>query len=123
MAARLSRFRVGKQRLPATTRPSEAGYTRVIRSQMKSIEDTVTEIIQSIEGVTEEAVKAGLEPIFKRSQELVPVDTHALRNSGYIETRKTNRGVTGEVGYAKGGSPHYAVFVHEMVDIPHAAPT
>lgn len=121
--ARSVRFRVGRQRLSKTVRPSEANYTRQIRSQMKHIEDTITRLVSAIEGLTPEALEYAVQPIFDKSQHYVPVDTQALKNSGFIEAEVTSKGGRAVVAYGKGGKPEYAVFVHEMVDYKHDAPT
>ncbi len=61
--------------------------------------------------------------IFDRSQELVPVDTGALKNSGYVETETIPDGFEVRIGYAKGDDPPYANFVHEDLTKHHDAPT
>lgn len=126
MAARLARFRVGPQRITAGVSPSQAGYARQIRSQMESVERSYTRLIGTLRSDTHEAVRRMLQPVFDRSQELVPVKTGVLKASGYIETRRRGRGgnqVIGEVGYGKGNIPPYTVFVHENLDVHHAPPT
>lgn len=120
--ARIS-FPIGYQRIPASTRPSQASYTRAIRSQMEQIIKNAQAVIAAIEGDSIDALKYALEPIYDESQILVPVDTGRLKASGFIEARKTGRGVTGAVGYGKGGDPYYAVYVHEHLELRHEAPT
>ncbi len=124
MAGRLARFRVGTQRVTGNISPSQAGYTRQIRSQMVQVEKNYTRLIETLQASTEEAVRKMLQPVFDRSQVLVPVKGGDLKSSGYIETRiKANGLVVGEVGYGRGGVPPYAVFVHENLDAHHASPT
>lgn len=124
MVARRVRFRVGPGRITTGMMPHTANYTRQIRQQMKSVEDSFTRFVNTIQANTPAAIEAALQPIFKRSQVLVPKKTGALKNSGFIEVRtdlKVNP--RGEVGYGRGGVPHYAAIVHENLDAQHAAPT
>jgi hypothetical protein len=90
---------------------------------MKSIEGSYTRLIKTLRADSLEAVRQMLQPVFDRSQELVPVKTGILKASGYIEVRRRHGTVVGEVGYGKGGRPPYAVFVHENLDVHHAPPT
>jgi len=91
---------------------------------MKSVEQAFTRFVDIIDANTPAAVEAALRPIFERSQELVPVKSGALKRSGFIEIRKGSKGQTfGEVGYGKGGVPHYAALQHENLDFLHKAPT
>ncbi len=123
MAARTVRFRVGTQRITGGISPSQAGYTRDIRSQMRSIEKSYTRLVETLGASTEAAIEQMLQPVFDRSQVLVPVKTGVLKASGYIQTQRRGGTAVGEVGYGKGGKPSYAVFVHENLDAQHASPT
>ncbi len=124
MAVRRVRFNVGSKRLTAGTHPGQASYTRAIRSQMKQVEGNYRRAVEMLRTNTPEAMRQMLQPVFDRSQVLVPFKTGALKASGYIEIRRRNKDVVvGEVGYGKGGKPPYAVFVHENLDAHHAAPT
>ena len=124
MATRKVRFRIGARRITRGADPTASGYTRDIRAQMKSIEQSFTRFIDTIQANTPAAVEAALMPIFVRSQELVPVRSGKLKRSGFLEIRKGSKGQTqGEVGYAKGGVPHYAGLQHENLDFQHKAPT
>ncbi len=114
-------FNVGRVRVTRVVGPSEAGYIRSIREQMKAIIENVQKVIDRIENVTPEALVFGVQPIFDKSQELVPVDTGRLKASGFVVTRDTAAGVGVFVGYGRFGKPHYAGFVHERLDIRHAA--
>lgn len=114
-------FNVGRVRVTRVVSPSEAGYIRSIRNQMKGIIENFQKVIERIENVTPEALVFGVQPIFDKSQELVPVDTGRLKASGFVVTRDTARGVGVFVGYGRFGKPHYAGFVHERLDVRHAA--
>ena len=80
-------------------------------------------MLRSVEGSTPEAIEAGLRLIFNKSQEYVPVDTGVLKDSGYVEVVPGFFRHKGEVGYARDGSPPYAIIVHELVENQHEPPT
>lgn len=113
---------VGRVRVPGMGRYDfgSANYTRAMKAQMDQIVLRLSKTIKGIKNVTPEAIKAGLQPIMDLSQTYVPVDSGDLKRSGFIETRQTSTGVRAWIGYAKGGTPHYAAWVHEMMHIPHA---
>lgn len=69
------------------------------------------------------AAQHSVQPIFDESQVLVPVDTGALKASGFIEVAKTSRGVQAIVGYGANGSPPYTIIVHENLEFHHMPPT
>lgn len=124
MAVRRIRGRVGRARLTNKyVSPAESGYTLNIRNQMQSIEETITDVINAIQGATPDALIYGLQPVFDLSQEFVPVKTGDLKASGYLEAKETANGAVAEIGYAKGGNPHYGVFVHEDMEAHHEPPT
>ncbi len=114
---------VGRVRRTVAASPSEKNYIKSIRDQMHVIKQNILKVINHIENITPEAIRYGLKPIFDESQRLVPVDRGGLKASGFIEVRKTATGSTAAIGYARYGRPHYAGFVHERLDIPHAPPT
>ena len=119
----VTRVSIGSRRITSGTRGSVAGATRDIRAQFKGIETRLRETISNIKDATPDAVRHGLQPIFDKSQEYVPVDTMELKNSGYLEVRESSHKVEAEIGYARGGHPHYAVIVHEDPDLQHKSPT
>lgn len=113
-------FNVGRVRVTGSAKISEVGYIRSIREQMDAIAGNVQALIDHVEEVTPAALIFGAQPIFDRSQELVPVDTGDLKASGFIETRDTASGVGVFLGYGRFGKPFYAGFVHERLDVRHA---
>lgn len=117
------RARIGRQRIGGSVRPSEASYTRSIRSQMDTILENFNRVVNGLEEISADGLEYALRPTFEKSQELVPVDTGDLKNSGYLEVRRTARGVAAEIGYSKGGNPHYGPFVHETLEFYHEPPT
>ena len=61
-----------------------------------------------------EILLEALEPTFAKSQVYCPKDTGTLVKSGYLEAQQTRNGAQAAMGYAKGGNPYYAVYVHEI---------
>ena len=114
-------FSVGRVRVTGSAKISERGYIRSIRKQMDAIIGNVKKAIKHIKEVTPEALVFGIQPVFDLSQELVPIDTGDLKASGFIETRETSSGAQVFVGYGRHGRPFYAGFVHERLDVRHAA--
>jgi hypothetical protein len=114
---------VGLRRISAGTYSAQAASTRAARQNLKSAIAAVQRVLEKVENATPEGLRYAVQPIFDRSQELVPVDTGKLRDSGYIEVTSTARGSRVVVGYAKAGDPHYAVYVHENLYAKHLPPT
>jgi hypothetical protein len=79
--------------------------------------------ISHITDAAPEALKLALEPTFRASQEQVPVDTGALKDSGYLEIVRRGKNSVVEIGYGRNGFPDYAAVVHEDTTVPHKSPT
>ncbi len=122
MASQLN-ISVGRTTLGRGLSPSMANYVEVMREQMKVVQRNMVKVISHIEGVTAEAIRFGLQPIFDKSQLYVPVDTGDLKRSAFIEVRKGASGLSAAIGYARYGRPNYAALVHERLDFRHAPPT
>ena len=74
--------------------------------------------------VIPEAMVEALEPTMDLSDHYAPKDTHTMVNSRYNEVRRSRGGhVRAEVGYNRHGEAPYTIFVHEMPQFFHAAPT
>lgn len=114
---------IGRVRVTKVVSPSEAAYIGQMKSQSDQIVRNMQKAISHIEKTTVDSLLFGLEPIYDESQRLVPVDTGRLKRSGFTEARKRAGGATAQIGYARFGRPFYAAFVHERIDIRHAAPT
>jgi len=76
-----------------------------------------------MEEETAPIVVDALKPTFEKSQKYCPKDTGDLVSSGYLESRKFRGNVVAEIGYARGNKPSYAIYVHEMLEYRHKAPT
>lgn len=67
------------------------------------------------------ALHAEVQPIFDRSQQLVPVDTSALQQSGKLhESVISGDTVSQEISYGDAATAHYAEVVHEDLAARHA---
>lgn len=69
-----------------------------------------------------EGVAAAAKMVYDKSQELVPVETGALKESGRIEVTGTGFGAKATVAYGGPTAPH-AFVVHEDLEAYHAPPT
>ncbi len=117
------RLSVGRVNMGRSLSPAMNNYTEIMRDQMKMIQNNMKKVIAHIENVTAESIRFGLQPIFDKSQEYVPIDTGKLKRSGFIEVRKTARGAQAAIGYGRFGRPNYAALVHERLDFRHKSPT
>lgn len=114
---------VGRQRLTKATPANQAGYVSSIRSAFKRITDNYEKVIGELQGASIDILYDALQPTFELSQKYCPKDTGKLVESGFLEKAGTKNQPRVVMGYAKGGDPFYAVFVHELSHLHHAAPT
>jgi hypothetical protein len=114
---------VGRIRNRKGVQPFEAGYIESVKSSFKGILDNMQQFVDWVPQTTSEILYDALIPTFNKSQVYTPVDTGDLKRSGFLEQEATKNGARVVIGYGRAGNPNYAAFVHERVDIPHAAPT
>lgn len=121
----MAKFRatVGTRRITKSLDPSAASYTRSIRQQMKTIEENVTEFINTVRNATPRVLEKALQPTFDKSQVRVPKDTGELKDSGFLTVTRKGKIVQAEMGYGLAGNPFYAAYVHERTDVAHKSPT
>ena len=93
------------------------------RAEMAAIVKELSRRLNAIKNATPMALEVALTPTFAKALVYTPVATGKLRASGYMQLKEGSRGPEIEIGFGKGGSPSYAAYVHEMVNIPHTAPT
>lgn len=116
-------------KIGASVGPKYGGNTfagnnaRNARAEMAAIVAELKRRINAIKEATPAALEEALTPTFAKAIAYTPVATGKLRASGYMEMKQGIRGPEIEIGFGKGGNPSYAAYVHEMVNIPHAAPT
>jgi len=92
-----------------------------LKASLKKLEKQIQVKIDSVEGVSEEALLSLGNDILNRSLEIVPVETGALKKSAFIEANRTISGPSVTLGYNKDGSAPHAVFAHEIG--PYKKPT
>jgi len=103
--------------------PSEGRYIAQMQAQVEALTKDLMSFIDQIEDFSPEIIKDALMPTFTKAKVYTPKLTHALVNSGYLEIVSFKAKPRVEMGFARGGEPYYAVYVHEMVGFQHAAPT
>ncbi len=117
------RVGLGKQFSRRTMYPSEAGYIQNVNMQMREITKQVEQVISELEDISEDVIMEALQPTFEKAKYYTPKDTMELVESAYLEKTGFRGKPRVEKGFAKGGSPHYAVYVHEILEYQHAEPT
>lgn len=117
------RLQVGKITSRGAKYPWEPGYVASVEKQVRELTDILRSICDQFGDVTPEICRDALEPTFEKSKVYCPKDTHRLVNSGYLEITGFRGQPRVEMGYAKGGDPHYAVLVHENLNMHHQPPT
>lgn len=115
---------IGKQYVRGDGRwPSEAGYIAMMASAAKSITDQLLSVLDQFEDATEDIMIAALEPTFEKAISYTPVDTTALVKSAYLEKNSFRGKPSVEMGFARGGVPNYAMYVHEITSYKHFNPS
>ena len=118
------KINVGLQRQRSTPlSPSEPGYVAQMQQQSKMLTDALLDILDQFEGVSEDLMIQALEPTFEKAKMYTPKDTLELVESAYLEKTPFRGKPRVEMGFARGGSPDYAVYVHEIMSYQHEAPT
>ena len=93
-------------------------------AKLQAIRKRFVKVIEELQGVAPQVVLDALQPIKDRADYYCPVDTGALKASGYLVVRvASNEKIVAELGYGKGGRPPYAPIVHERTDVKHKSPT
>lgn len=113
-------FNIGVQ---PTMPTSATGYASSVQSQMAKIEDAYEQLFEAIREASPEIIYNALIPTKALAEYYTPVKTGKLRASSYLEVTQRGEMPRVELGFAKGGDPPYAVYVHEMVQNYHVAPT
>lgn len=98
-------------------------YLPEMQRQFRAIMDTYSKVLETIDNVLPEIMYEALKPTLNLAKSYTPVDTGALRDSGFLEQRSEKGKPFVVIGFAKGGSPNYAPIVHERVDLAHTYPT
>lgn len=117
------RVSVGRQNITALTPTTQTQYIKGIRNQMRQITSNYEKLISELQGQGAEVLLEALQPTFVLSQKYVPKDTGKLAASGFLEIDRRSRTARVVLGYGKGGEPHYAILVHELLHLQHKSPT
>ena len=104
-----------------TSSPAFQRRGKQLKASLKKLEKQIQEKIDSIKDVSAETLESVGQEILDRSQELVPVETGALKKSAFIETNKDSNETSVSIGYNKDGTAPHAVFAHEIG--PYSNPT
>jgi hypothetical protein len=91
--------------------------------EIQMLADALKRIPSHMTNILEKSLYEEANIIFNESQKLVPVDTGALKTSGFVHApRRENNRVFVRVTYG-GSAAHYALYVHENLYARHTAPT
>src|SRR3954471_14983203 len=114
MAIKRINVNIGVSRMRRTPLfPSEPGYTAQMRSSSKSVIDALLNVLEQFEDVSNEIMIEALHPTMELAVYYTPVDTGELVESAYLEEAEFRGKPRIEIGFGRGGVPHYAVIVHE----------
>jgi hypothetical protein len=97
-------------------------YTANAIKSSKAITDAILGIFDQFEEAATEIMIESLEPTLELADYYCPKDTGDLVNSHYIKEARKGSESRVEIGYALGGVPRYAAFVHEATWIPRRTP-
>jgi hypothetical protein len=117
------KLQIGKIRSTGDKYPWEPGYVEAIKAQCEDLKKIFTSICQQFVAVTPELLKESLRPTYEKSRVYCPKRTGDLVGSSYLEITDYRGSPRVEMGYARGGNPHYAVLVHENLNMWHRPPT
>lgn len=95
-----------------------------LAQQLSVLENNFRSWVLHLTGQSGEVLREALQPTLVKAKKYCPVLTGELRESGYLEVRRTGPlgSYQAEIGFAKGGKPSYAIYVHE-VPYNHRSPT
>jgi hypothetical protein len=105
-------FRAAMGREGGMTVSSNSSFVSDVNRQVSHLISNYEAFIENIDSQAGDIVMEALEATFEKSQNIVYLEKNTTK--GYSQV---------EIGYAKGGTPDYAVAVHEDLDVHHASPT
>lgn len=93
------------------------------RTAFAKIEENFRMWTLHLGGQSGEVLKEALSPTLDKAKRYCPKKSGKLRSSGYLEVVKGGNGAyQAEIGFGRGGTPDYTIYVHEVPYI-HAPPT
>lgn len=93
------------------------------RISMADVIKKYAQFADYIEGITPDILVYAMHEAFDLSQVYVPVETGALRDSGYLIITNRGKKPQVEIGYGRNNEPNYAALQHENMEFHHKAPT
>ena len=91
---------------------------------LKNLQKVKDQLYLSVNREVENGINKVMKEVFDKSQELVPVKTGALRESGHLTYKTAPSGTSSEAEITYGDDEvDYAIFVHENLQSWHEAPT
>jgi hypothetical protein len=124
MAQKRLHVGIGARRTRKNARfASESAFIAEMRQTSNDVCRAMLDILDQFEDVSEEIMINALEPTLDRAKYYCPKDTLELVNSAYLEEARFRGKPRVEIGFAKGGDPVYAIYVHEILDYKHDEPT
>lgn len=117
----IAKITIGKSNLRVVgTTADELG--RNAQVAFSEITDNFKWYVDQLEGYLPQDLASALEPTKELAEYYCPKDTGALVESSYLAVEKYRGGCRVEFGFARGGIPDYAIYVHEM-PFRHESPT
>lgn len=104
-------------------RPSPGTERSDAQQSAAAITRTLVNILSGAAKRSPNVIIKALRPAFKLSKTYVPVDTGALKKSGFLEKVRNPTAPGVQIGYGRYGRPHYAAVVHENLNVKHKPPT
>src|SRR5688572_19369077 len=117
------KLRMGLERVSKQQYAGHRDQVAHVNRQLKELELDILDIFKQLEDESPEIMIDVLEPTFIKSQTYTPYDKGPLVNSGYLEENSFRGQPRVEMGYGKGGYPHYAALQHENMGFYHKPPT
>lgn len=116
------KLNVGKQFTRNVGNAFEADFTNRMQATMRELTGKLMDVLDQFEDASPEIMKDAIEPTMDLADYYCPVLTGDLQRSRFIEVRNFRGKPRIEAGYARGGSPRYAAYVHEAYWVPRRAP-
>lgn len=113
---------IGQRQFRTSDVSSAAQLGRALKGPLQEIARDFRDYVNKLKGFLPEDLAQALEPTLELAKKYCPKDTGALVASAYLELGTFRGLVMVEIGFAKGGDPDYAIYVHE-IPYQHAAPT
>ena len=100
------------------------GYEQAVRRQLDEVLEEYRRWAKHMNEESVEVLREALEPTLVKARDIYcPVKDGDLRDSAYLEARQFRGNSVVEIGFGKGGRPHYAAMQHERLDFYHEPPT